>query len=197
MVENRFKAKSTKLVNDEATLQDDLRLFEGVRHGEAKALEALFEKYYERLCDFCYFFIESKEDSEEIVTDVFVEIWNKRNSLVVRKNLRAYFYTSVKHKAFSFIGAKKGKQDSFSDHQMLDLHDGQTPESEVLFNELAKEVDLFVNALPEPGRSVFRLCKMDGLPFKEIAQILNISEKTVENHLVLVLKNLRMVFKNG
>lgn len=126
----------------------------------------------------------------EVVQDVFVSIWNKRDELTLDQNLKAYLYTATRNKSLNFLQKKKLPTVSFSPA----IHDGQVekPADEVMeTNEL--EIALYdeIYQLPEKCRKIFLLSRQEGMSYKEIAVKLNISVKTVENQIGIALKRIR------
>ncbi|WP_020527197.1 RNA polymerase sigma-70 factor [Flexithrix dorotheae] len=186
--------KNSSIDNDE----EDRLLLLKLKQNNRSALNNLFDKYYNQLCNFCHFLIEQKEESEEIVTDLFLKIWQNRATLQIHSNLRAYLFSSIKYRASAYFKSRKNKErKNLEDYPDFLVSENQA-DSELLINELSTELNLFLNAIPEPGRTIFRLSKTEGMKYKEISQIMNISEKTVENHLLLVVKKLKsIIFPNS
>ncbi|MBX2843118.1 MAG: RNA polymerase sigma-70 factor [Flammeovirgaceae bacterium] len=184
------KSKNPAINNDD----EDKILLSKLKQNNRAALNKLFDKYYNTLCNFCNYLIEQKEESEEIVTDLFLKIWQNRATLQIHSNLRAYLFSSIKYSASAHFKSKKNiEKKNFEDYPDHLASENQA-DTELLVNELSSELNLFLNAIPEPGRTIFRLNKKEGMKYKEISQIMNISEKTVENHLFMVMKKLKSIF---
>lgn len=149
------------------------------------ALNTLFSKYYQKLCSFAYSYLRHQEEVEEVVSDVFFNVWQKRHRLNIEKNLKAYLYISVKHAAFAVI---KSRQPHIMDidEVMYDeqISESNTPEQSLAFKELEGHFEWAISKLPPRCKQVFLLKWREELSYRDIGKILGISEKTVENQLV-------------
>jgi RNA polymerase sigma-70 factor (ECF subfamily) len=170
---------------------DELILFEKIKAGEIKSFEVLFDQYYKPLCNFAYLFLRNKEQSEEIVSDLFINIWLKRDDIFIHKSLKAFLYKSTHNAVISII--RKHKQEFVYDLSSVIKRDPRTPESLLLNKEFEAAINNLLDDLPKMAGLVLRLKKIDGLKYREIAEILNISEKTVENHIIIAIQKLRQI----
>jgi RNA polymerase sigma-70 factor, ECF subfamily len=170
-------------------IQNDKYLFEEIKAGNKKAFEQIFRIYYQDLCRFAMFLSCSPEDAEEIVQEMFFKLWQNHKSMTVPVAVKSYFYASVKNAVLNSIKHEKVKsacaQTKLSPEFDLDS-------SEIMENaESLKNIEYAINQLPEKRREIFIKCKIDGLKYKEIAEELMISVKTVENQMGEALKFLR------
>lgn len=154
------------------------------------SFENLFRQFHPALVAYAYNFLKSREDAMEVVQDVFVSIWNKRDELQFDAGLKGYLYAATRNKSLNYIQKKKLPTVTFSPA----LHDGQSenPADEAL--ETAElEVALYdeIYQLPEKCRKIFLLSRQEGMTYREIAESLNISIKTVENQIGIALKRIR------
>src|SRR5699024_8263417 len=101
-------------------MRSDKILLLHIQKGEQWALEELFEKYYYRLCDFAFQYVRSVDLTEEVVSDVFLTIWQKRNELVSEGNFKAYLFTAVRNQALNYV--KKEEQPLTPHFQIWKLH---------------------------------------------------------------------------
>ncbi len=155
------------------------------------SFEKLFKIFYQRLLNFCMYYIKHKESAEEIVSDIFVNLWIKRKELNHIRNLETYLFISVKNHSLNHI-----KQ--FSNYRITYLEDGgihalvntSDPEKELEMRELIFKMDEAINSLPPQCKIIFNLIKEEGLKYKEVAEILNLSPRTVETQLVRAMKKL-------
>ncbi|HBI88870.1 MULTISPECIES: RNA polymerase sigma-70 factor [Sphingobacterium] len=167
------------------------RYLSRLREGDEQALSELMDEYFISLCDFCNWFIDDMAVSEELVADVFYTIWNKRLTLEIHTSLKSYLYTSVKNKAL-----KKKKNLSVSRSVQLDgiTYEAVEPNNaltKIILKELNSDIVNLVQTLPEKRRIIFELNRFESLTYKEIAALLQISEKTVHNQMSLAIKFLR------
>ncbi|MDR1601625.1 MAG: RNA polymerase sigma-70 factor [Tannerella sp.] len=173
---------------------DDRILLLRVQHGDAKAYETLFIKYYSPLCEYASRYIQDA-DSEELVQDLMLHLWEAREDLVVETSLKSYLFTAVKHRCLNVI-----KKRTFREQVHEELYESLKNQFEdpgyYLFNELSGEIEKAVRELPENYRQTFELSRFGELSNRKIAQQLNVSVKTVEYHISQSLKILRIKLKD-
>ncbi|WP_127133081.1 RNA polymerase sigma-70 factor [Pseudoflavitalea rhizosphaerae] len=160
-------------------------------YGDQQAYQELFYLYYKPLLRFANAFVRSHEMSEEIVSDVFIRIWERRSQLSEITNLKVYLYVSVRNMSLKYL-LKKQKQASVSlDDLQVELesqhHD---PEQLLLTAELMNRVARAIDNLPPRCKMVYKLIKEDGLRYREVSEILDISIKTIDNQLAIALKKI-------
>jgi RNA polymerase sigma-70 factor (ECF subfamily) len=173
----------------------DIHLFKQVRKGQAQALATLFDKYYEPLCNFAFLFLKDTKLTEEIVDDVFIHIWRKREELIIHSNPKAYLYRSTRNGVISYLRKNRPVFDSIEVLESSQPNSSSTsPEMLMIRKEIADKVAYILDKLPAQAGLVFRMHKVDGLKHKEIAEVLGISIKTVENHMGRALKIFRLVY---
>jgi RNA polymerase sigma-70 factor (ECF subfamily) len=171
---------------------NDIILFRQVKSDDRLALNTLFARYYQKLCGFATTYIRQADEAEEVVSDVFVTLWKNRHHLVIEKNLKAYLYVSVRHAALAVIKKRQPLFEDIEDILFENSHpDFHTPEQSLLHKELQQYINDTVDALPSRCKQVFLMSRVDELTYREISEILEISENTVENHLVKALSVLR------
>jgi len=173
----------------------DKILFNRVRDGDRLALNTLFTVYYQNLCRFANTYLYNKEEAEECVADVFVNLWKKRESIVIEKSIKAYIYSSVKYAAFATIQKRSPAFENIESLPDTMFEEPSRADQHVLHEELEKQVNSAIDRLPFRCRQVFLMSRIESLSYKEISSILSISEKTVENHLVKALSILRSILK--
>lgn len=170
---------------------EDKNLIKKISQGDEGAFRALFDQYYQSLLSLSFYFLKSRELAEEVVADVFYAIWLKKESLNKVNDIKNYLYISTKNQALLYI-----RKSPFIDKQPIDLYtiniasEESDPETKLLDKEYQKIIQEAILSLPEKCREVFRLFLSEKLRHKEIAQILNISEKTVEAHITTAYKRI-------
>ena len=169
---------------------NDFRLMEQIQKGNVHALELLFERYYEPLCNFAFLFLKTTNQTEELVSDVFIRVWQNRERQTRVTHVKAYLYRSVKNAVISAIRKNKPDMDELSSLENISKHE-ITPESLLIREDLYKAVGSMIEAMPHQAGLVFRMHKMDGLSYKEIASTLGLSVKTIENHMGKALRFVR------
>ena len=178
--------------------KSDKYLFDRVKTtGCKESFEMLFDRYYSPLCNFAYLFIKDEDACEEIVSDVFVNIWKKRKDIEIKTELKYYLYKSTKNQLIGYL--RKQKPTTSAHNREIvesDIINFQSPETLLIKKELNSKIKELLDELPKQSGLVLRLKKIDGLRYKEIAELLNISEKTVENHITNALKKIKQLLEN-
>ncbi len=158
------------------------------------AFKTIFETYYTSLCCFAVQYLKDDNAAEEIVQEVFLKIWEKRKTIRIESSLKSYLFRSVRNSCLNLIQHEKIKSQHIDDTKKR-FKQEINPDKFYLEIDLAKKIEESIDSLPEKRREIFRLCKEDGLKYKEIAEKLNISVKTVEAQMGLALKTLREKLK--
>lgn len=156
-----------------------------------RAYEQLFRLYYERLRQFAYSFTRSRESAEEVVSDVFMKLWVKRKSLLKIQNKHLYFYICTKNLSLNRI-AKEKRNSSFSlDECEVEIKSiYYDPEQLLITAEMVRRIQDAINQLPPKCKLIFKMIKDDGLKYKEVAELLGLSLKTVENQMTIALRKI-------
>ena len=171
-------------------MRSDNILLTRIKQDDQQALEELFEKYYNRLCDFAFQYVHSFDLTEEVVSDVFLKIWQKRGNLTGSGSFKAYLYTAVRNKALNYVQKEKRPIDSLQDHPRQVDSKRYQPEEELLFKEFKNHIEALINTLPPRRKQIFKLSRLEGFTYREIAGILSISVNTVQNQMVQAVKQL-------
>jgi RNA polymerase sigma-70 factor (ECF subfamily) len=162
-----------------------------IRMGDLATFESLFHQYYGGLCRYAESLVGMKEVAEEVVQDVFYNIWKNRESLRIRQSLKSYLYRAAYNNSMMHLRKMRRV------HFMEDLSrpepalDEPDPSQVIQLNEVSKLITDTLAQLPERTREIFRLNRHEGLKYREIARKLSISEKTVEANMGKALKALR------
>lgn len=164
-------------------------LFREISAGNRNAFDALFRGRYEKLVWFAQTFVSENAVAEEIVSDVFVWLWQHREKLQEIDNPEVYLFTAVKNRCFNSLRSKTHNVpiEEQPDAQRTDY---ESPHDEMEHRELYQRLNEVVNQLPEQQRIVFRMVKESGLSAKQCARILNLSPRTVETHLYKAVQKL-------
>ncbi|THV59211.1 RNA polymerase sigma-70 factor [Flagellimonas alvinocaridis] len=172
-------------------LHTDKALLHRLQNNDESALTELYEKYWNPVYLYTYNVLRDKEICKDIVQDLFMDIWNRREKLNITSTFKAYLFSSARYQIFAQI---RQKEKNLGNHlfENLDqrLHHS-SPESEYLYQELVQRIGATVERLPKKCREVYTLSREEQLSHAEISQFLDISTKTVENHISKALKALR------
>lgn len=175
-------------MNQESTKNRDQVALRSLQNGSWKAFEAIYETYWSKLYLSAYGILRDKHACEDIVHDVFVQLWLKRHTAQI-DSLAAYLHTSVRYQVFK--AAKAGKVKVTLPEELALTTWRSDAEDALLTADLDKILEGHIERLPEKCREVFLLSRKKHLSIQEIADQLQISSKTVENHLTNALKRLR------
>lgn len=159
---------------------------------DAKAFRQFFDALYPRFYRLAFYYVRSDALSEEVVSDVFMKIWNNRRKLPHIQHLRFYFFKAIKNQALTYVKRESRRQ--FSDSESLKSFrlDYAEPENLLMAKELAYAVERAIAALPGKCQMIFRLVREDGMSYKDVADLMDISVKTVENQMTIALKKLKV-----
>jgi RNA polymerase sigma-70 factor (ECF subfamily) len=159
--------------------------------GDSLAYKKLFLFFYSRLLSFSYGFTHCKEASEEVVSDVFIGVWSNRNTLLQVSNFHLYVYVSTKNLSLNCVEKqKRNKTFSLDDVHIEFKSIYYDPEQLMISSEMFKRICVAVQHLPPQCRLIFKLIKEDGLSYKEVAELLHLSPKTIENQITIALRKL-------
>lgn len=162
-----------------------------VIEGNHDAFAQLYDLYAERIYYFALRFMISKEDAENVTQEVFVKLWETRDRIDVNLSLSSYLFTIARNTIFN-IHRKRVNEIAYLEHLSTYLESNHVRlENEIIFRDIQEQLERIINDLPPQRKKVFDLSRKQGLSHKEIAEQLNISEKTIETHIRLALKTLR------
>lgn len=171
-------------------------MLEQLQSGDNKALETLYRLYYVQLCQVAFKKLGDELLVEELVQDVFLNLWAKRNDLDVNGSLIAYLYATLRNRALHEIRAKMIQSRHYL--QIQQQHSAQipNPEDDYVAKETELKVMKVIESLPAQCREAFRLSREEQLSYKAIAAQMNISVNTVEKHIGKALKILKRELKD-
>lgn len=172
------------------TERSDRDLIVLLKGDDELAFTELYNRYWKKLFIVAANRLTHFEDAEEIVQDLFATLWHRRHTLDLTSELAHYLTVSVKYRVIKLLDKYHNQRRYINAILSNDKVDNSTQE-QLAFDELREELAAYVNQLPEKCRLVFRLSREDGYSQKQIAETLQISEKTVEAHLGKAFKTLR------
>lgn len=168
------------------------RWTERIRKGDEQAFEELFRAHYSELCGFAADYLSSVDRARDVVQDTFLEIWKKRSNIKIKSSVKSYLYQAVRNRALNEIRKMKTKS------EYLEVVNSETKGrkestaiSKIEMSKLSDEINKAISELPERRRMAFLLHRRHGFTYKEVAQIMGIAPKTVENQIGRALKSLR------
>lgn len=171
-------------------MSGDLNLFDQLKHGDRKAFETLFKTWYAPLCLYAQSIVHDRDEVEEIVQSFFVKLWERKATLDINTSVKNYLFSAVKNHCFNYIKHQKIKLK----HQDYTLQHAEQPIDATDYcmeTELMEKIEASIEALSPRRREIFLLSRNKGLKYREIAEELGISIKTVETQMGQALKELR------
>jgi len=164
-------------------------LKEKIASGDQKAFRELFMAYCARLTQFAFSIVKSRDAAREIIDEVFIKLWRNKINIENIRNLKVYLYTAAKNTALNYlsVNARNNITQSF-DLLSVQLIDDQSPERKMINSEILNKINAAIDNLPPRCKMVFKLVREDGLSYKEVGEILNISPKTVDAQMVIAVK---------
>ncbi|WP_216616700.1 RNA polymerase sigma-70 factor [Marinifilum caeruleilacunae] len=153
--------------------------------------ENLFNDHYSRLCAYAYNFLKEQEGSEEIVQEVFFKLWINRSEIQINSSMESYLYRSVRNASLNLIKHISIREKYKEYNKEAIEYDEQIDKDPMNASELELKIRASIDKLPEQRKKIFILSRYEQLKYKEIAEQLGISVKTVENQMGKALKFLR------
>ncbi len=161
-----------------------------IKRGDIDSFEKLFHRFYTGLCGYAESLVTKGEIAEEVVQDVFYNVWKNREILSINRSWQSYLYRSVYNNSMMYL--RKIRREYPMDEGTLLNHEIGSPDPSQLMqlNEVSELVTITLESLPERTREIFRLNRQEGLKYREVAEKLSISVKTVEANMGKALKAL-------
>lgn len=190
MVFNRLNQNEVLTLSghtDESAVRDD-QWVERINNSDKDAFEAIYKSYYPRLFHFLLRYLKSESVIEDIIHNVLFHVWKNRESIEPKGTLQAYLFTSVRNQAFKHLNGEKRFDRNATGPEPVNGCDDLNPENIYELTQLEDAYLAAVQKLPEKRRHIFLMHRQEQLTYAEIAQVLNISIKTVETQMSRSLK---------
>jgi RNA polymerase sigma-70 factor (ECF subfamily) len=171
--------------------KDDEQALLRLAAGDLAAYRFLFDRHFADLCNYLNIYLHSKEFSEAVALEIFEYVWEKRESLVIRVSFRSFLFVSAKNKAISHYRKEHREKYSSFDLSETIVYDETTSQHFLEEKELRAVIEAAISKLPEQSRKIYLMAREENLSHKEIAGLLGLTPKTVENHVGIALRKLR------
>ncbi len=156
-----------------------------------EGFEILYKEYFEPLCAYVFGVLQDHDASEEVVQNLFVKLWIKRNRIPINTSVKSYLYQAAKNASLNLINHIKVKEKYKQHNKELMLSAERNFTNPTEDNDLSNAVQQAIDKLPEKRKEIFLMSRNEGLKNREIAEHLNISIKTVESQMGKALSTLR------
>lgn len=182
-------------MNGDGSENQDANIIRNIQNGDRVLFANIFHTHYSGLCAFVLRYTGSFEVSEDIIQDIFLSIWQNRKTWSPATGLKPYLYKAARNSALDYHRHNKVKRKWETESRYLELSHVESPEDNLKDREANKEIasaiEEAIDRLPESRKIIFLLSREDGLTYKEIAEVLNVSVKTVETQMGRSIKTLR------
>ena len=166
--------------------------------------EEIYLAYFPRLLRFAQEYVINREDAENIIQDVFMALWERRDDIKIHISLASYLFVLIKNRCIDYLRRKKHAelglqrmQENFTYEQQMKLYSLEALDQAIVSgSDIEQIITRAIDSLPPKCREIFILNKIDGKKYREIAQKLNISESTVENQMSIALRKLKEQLKD-
>lgn len=187
------KVLETKIISDEYFI---LKSFE---ESPKKGFDLLFRKYYTNLCNHAIRFVYSKEIAEDIVAEVFANIWQNKLHESINTSFRSYLYAAVRFRAYNIIKLEINRESKIDSNDIDFLNNGKSvvlqPDEILHFNDLTKRLDIAIQHLPPQSRKAYQLNRLEGKKYAEVALEMEITQSAVERLISRALVKIREELK--
>jgi RNA polymerase sigma-70 factor (ECF subfamily) len=170
---------------------EELFVFNRMVEGDKEAFRFFFEKYYSDLCNLVNLYLHDPVMTEEIVQDIFIYLWEKKENIKIESSLKSYLLKASKNRSLNYIRNEKTKLDIYNRFNEFNTETIEMPDSVMDTNQLRDVINAAIDSLPDRCRQIYILGKEKSMSYKEISEELGISVKTVEVQMGKALKKLR------
>lgn len=185
-----FSSIQDNKITDVNTQDADLII--EMQQGDRKAFSTIYNKYWKRVYFFVSLYTKNPSDAEDLTQEIFIKVWESREKIAPDKDIANYLFIAAKNTALNHL--RKNKNEPFFIENILDTleeYASNYSDEHLAIKELEKEVESFIKQLPERQKEVFFLSRKGNYTYAQIAEKMNISIKTVENHMTRALTFLR------
>lgn len=167
-------------------------LLANISNGNESAFQELYYRYYDRLYAFARVYVRSAAQAEDVVSDVFFNLWNGRHTLPAIAFFETYLYKAVKNGCLNALKSSYHRRVSLTSEQVdLEVYiEDARPDTTAMYNELSNALEAAIASLPDRCKLIFKMVKEDGLRYKQVAEILDISPRTVETQVAIAIKKI-------
>ena len=164
---------------------------EVLQQEDTVVFERIFKNYYESLCNYANSFTSDMDEAEEVVQTTFITLWEKRNHIDIHTSVKSYLYQAVRNQCLNKIKHDQVKQTHFEYITYQNNIESPDGYQNMIGKELNEMINVSINSLPPQCRTVFMLSRFENYSYAEIAKELNLSVKTIENHMGKALRIMR------
>ncbi|BAX82021.1 RNA polymerase sigma-70 factor [Labilibaculum antarcticum] len=175
--------------------EDTDTILKNIQSGNLQEFEKLFREYYPLLCHYALRFVRDTNQSEEIVQELFCQLWENRKTLKIHTSLKAYLYKATYFNSLQVL-RKRGVKKKYQEYIKNNKQENSLPIDSVEEKDIHNIVNRTLTNLPDRCSQIFKMSRFEGLKYQEIADKLSISVKTVEANMGKALKAFRKSLKD-
>ncbi|MGN6533073.1 MAG: RNA polymerase sigma-70 factor [Ginsengibacter sp.] len=173
-----------------------VKLLKEIEAGSALAFKEVYHHFYKKLLQFSFIIVKNKEAAEECVEDVFIKIWRSRSTASAIRNLKIYLYTATKNTSLNYLSCKANSNiyKPFDAVNVV-ITDPVCPDELLIYRETFNKIKIAIESLPPKCKMIFKLIREDGLKYKEVSEILNLSPHTVDAQMTIAIRRIAFLVK--
>lgn len=172
-------------------MKPNIQPLDTTERGSADAFEQIFKSHFNRLHAYAYTIVKDEIMAEEMVQQVFYKLWEKKDEISIQQSVTAYLYRSVYNESINYLRHNKVKAAYQSHATYMPAHP-ENASGRAALHELQYHLNAALKELPQQCRTIFQMSRFEDLKYREIAEQLGISIKTVENQMGKALRLLRV-----
>ena len=175
---------------------NQIKLLTQISLGDQSSFRQLYHQFYKKLLQFAFVLTRNKEVAEELVEDVFIKFWKNRKNAENIGNVKVYLYSATKNTCLNYLSSKAHQNitqpfDAFN----IELANPLSPEQILIYRETYTKIKSAIETLPPRCKMIFKLIREDGLKYKEVAEILNLSVSTIEAQMTIAIRRIAFIIK--
>lgn len=176
---------------------NDIYALRRIKEGDISTFEAVFKLYYSKLTIYAFSITDRQDVAEEVVQDVFYKIWKERQNLQIVYSLKSYLYAAVRNQALQYCEYRSVRERHRENLLTAAEKNAEVnPEDQLLYKELEDIINKTLEKIPPRRKQIFKLHRFEGKKYKEIAEELSLSVKTIEAEMTKAYQTLRTVVEN-
>lgn len=172
------------------------KLLTQISLGDQSSFRQLYHQFYKKLLQFAFVLTRNKEVAEELVEDVFIKFWKNRKNAENIRNVKVYLYTATKNTCLNYLSSKA--QENITqpfDAITIELANPLSPDQILIYRETYTKIKTAIETLPPRCKMIFKLIREDGLKYKEVAEILNLSASTIEAQMTIAIRRIAFIIQ--
>jgi RNA polymerase sigma-70 factor (family 1) len=184
-------------MNDLSAISDEELLVQ-VKDGHLSAFGVLYDRYWNPMLAKAYIRLKSQEDAEEVVQELFIKLWRRRDKIELKYTFKTYLYAALRYEILDFVATQTYLKNNLSTEEtdVFNFAAQNDSHTSLEMKEFQQQINKIIDNLPEKCQLIFKMSRNEGFKTLEIAKHLNLSPRTVETQISKAIKTLRSALKN-